>query len=189
MRVSRIGVLAVVALPFAVSLVSLSAGNPRKDPAQQSSPQVPTAQSSSQPPSESAPPRFVPHHPRRPSAGRPPCWRLAGIPPELVNQRWRIEDNAKGKINGVCTDPALAAEKKREKIQEINAETDQEIAKIIPAKQLETFKACQADRDQEAKLQGATPQKELGPCGGVIPEQPGDAQQTHEHPSSKPVNP
>src|SRR5207248_2612895 len=69
---------------------------------------------------------------------------------------------------------ALTAEKKREKIQEINAETEQEIAKIIPAKQLEAFKACQAERDQEnAKRQGAKGQKELGPCGGVIPPQPG----------------
>ena len=113
---------------------------------------------------------------------------LAGIAPALVNQRWHIEDNAKGKISAVCTDPALTAEKKREKIQEINAETEQEIAKIIPAKQLEAFKACQAERDREnAKRPGAKGQKELGPCGGVIPPQP--EAPSHQHPPSNPPNP
>jgi hypothetical protein len=103
-----------------------------------------------------------------------------------VNQRWHIEDNAKGKINAVCTDPALTAEKRREKIREINGQTDQEIAKIIPAKQLEAFNTCQAERDQEKAKRQAKGQKELGPCGGVIPAQP--EAPSHQHPPSNPPN-
>lgn len=109
-----------------------------------------------------------------------PCWKVAGIAPTAVNQRWHIEDDAKGKIQEVCSDPALNAGQKREKIREINAHTEQEIAKIIPAKQLDAFKGCQAEQDQErAKRPGKTPQKELGPCGGIIPPQPAAPQHSH----------
>jgi len=181
MRASKIGFFAILPLSLAVSVVAYSFGSARPSSPQAPAVQAPAARSQEQP---------VPLGPRRASAERQtPCWRLAGIAPELVNQRWRIEDNAKGKIGAVCADPALTAEKKREKIQEINARTEQEIAKIIPAKQLEAVKACEAERDQEkAKHQGAKVQKELGPCGGVIPEPPGAAQHAHQHQPGNPPN-
>lgn len=183
MRVSRIGLFASLTLLLTASVVAYSLGSVRVDHSQQSPPQAPAAQTPPQAPAESSQQQTVPPRPRR----QTPCWRLAGIAPALVNQRWHIEDNAKGKISAVCTDPTLAAEKKREKIQEINEQTEQEIAKIIPAKQLEVFKACQTERDQEkAKLQAAKGEKELGPCGGTIPKQSGSSQHTHEH---QPGNP
>jgi hypothetical protein len=179
MRASKIGFFAILPLSLAVSVVAYSLGSARP-----SSPQAPAVQAPAAPSQEQP----VPLGPRRASAERQtPCWRLAGIAPELMNRRWHIEDHAKGKISAVCTDPAMTAEKRREKIQEINAETEQELAKIIPAKQLEAFKACQAERDQEnAKRPGAKGQKELGPCGGVIPPEPGAP--SHQHPSN-PANP
>lgn len=189
MRASKIGFFAILTLPLTVLAAAYSLGSAGVDGFRQSSSQAPAAQpplgapaASSQQPVSSAP--------LRPSSRRQtPCWRLAGIAPEMVNQRWHIEDKAKGKISAVCTDPTLSPEKKREKIHEINEQTEQEIAKIIPAKQLEAFKACQAERDQEtAKRQGAKAQKQLGPCGGVIPEQPGTPHQPHEHPPGNPAN-
>jgi hypothetical protein len=188
MRASTIGVFLVPTFGLAVLVVSHLFGNARIDPSAQSSPQVPAADNPLQTPAESPQPQPIPSPTRRASPQRQtPCWRLAGIAPEAVNQRWHIEDNAKGKIGAVCTDPALTPEKKHEKIQEINDQTEHEIAKIIPAKQLEAFKACQAQRDEEkAKNQGAKKQKGLGPCGGVIPAQPGAAQHSNEH---RPGNP
>jgi len=106
----------------------------------------------------------------------------------MVNQRWQIEDNAKAKIAAVCSDDALTSEKKRDKLRRIDEQTEQEIAKIIPAKQLEAFKACQAGRDRERKRAGSAPQKELGPCGGIIPAQPGTPPHSHEHQPSNPPN-
>lgn len=105
----------------------------------------------------------------------------------MVNQRWHLEDNAKAKISEVCTEPKLSAQQKSDKIREINAETEREFAKIVPANKLATFNACQAQRDRElAAHPGKIPQKTLGPCGGVIPD-PAVAPMSHEHPMSSPA--
>lgn len=177
MHASKIGFFTILTLALAVSVLSYSLGGARGDSSAQSSPQAPAVQAPAQ-----APPESSPTGSRRASSQRQtPCWRLAGIVPELVNKRWHIEDNAKGKISAVCTDPALTAEKKRERIKEINEQTELEIAKVIPAKQLEAFKSCQAERDQEkAKRKGTTMEKELGPCGGILPPQPGTPSHQHQ---------
>jgi hypothetical protein len=184
----RSGFCAVLLLVLAAGLLGQSAQNAPTTPPGQSSPQAPPAQASPQAPAGSEQTRPTPPAARN---GRPlrqvPCWREAGISPAMMNQRWQIEDNAKGKIAGVCSDHSLTPEKKGDKIRQIDQDTAREIAKIIPAKQLEAFKACQAERDREkANRPGKTPPRELGPCGGVIPKQPDASPHSHEHQPSNP---
>ncbi len=83
----------------------------------------------------------------------------------MVNRRWKIEDQSKVKIDAVCNDPATSAEQKRTKIEEIHTETDKEIAKLIPSKELQVFNSCQAALDKKRPK----PAKVVGPCGGAIP--------------------
>lgn len=108
--------------------------------------------------------------PSRPAHARPshptPCWRQAGLTSDLVNRRWKIEDQAKTKIQAACTEETTSAKQKHDKIEQIHQETDQAIAKLIPAKQLAAFNACQAELDKNKPK----PAKELGPCGGAIPK-------------------
>lgn len=186
MHVSKIGVFAVVILPAAISMLAQSPENAPTGSSAQSSSQDAGAQAAQQAPPETAQPqptlpRSAWSHPRRQVS----CFRLVGVDPAAVNQRWHILDNAKGKIGAVCTDPSLTAEKKREKIREINEETEQEIRKIIPAKQLEAVKACEAEQEK-TKRPGEKTEKELGPCGGVIPAQSGAPQHSH---GNQPGNP
>lgn len=192
MRPLKIGVFAVLALAVTVSVVARSLGSAWMDRSQQSSQQAPAAQSPPQAPAQTAQPEPPPPASRRAYPRRQlSCWRVVHVAPAAVNQRWHIQANAKGKIAAVCNDASLTAEKKREKIQEINEQTDQEIAKIIPAKQLEAVKECEAEQDQErAKHQGAKTQneKELGPCGGVIPQQPEAPKHSHGNQPSQPLN-
>lgn len=172
MRVFPSGVCAVLLVAFAVPVLAQSTQNAPADSTEQNSQQVPAESAEPQVPQVVHPP----HPPRRPL-----CWKEAGISPAAMNQRWKIQDSAKGKISAVCTNPALSPDQRRNKIGEINAQTEQEIAKIIPVKQLEAFKACQAEQDREqAKRSGKTPQKVLGPCGGVIPEPPEAPAHSHE---------
>lgn len=110
----------------------------------------------------------------------PVCWKLAGMTPDMVNQRWQIEDQQKVKIAQVCAEPSTSAQQKHDKIEQIHADTDRAISQLIPTKELTAFNKCQTERDQ------ATPkpagQKELGPCGGVIPNSVAeDANEAPEH--------
>jgi hypothetical protein len=96
-----------------------------------------------------------------------PCWKEAGMTPDMVNQRWSIEDQQKVKVAQVCGEPSTTAEQKHDKIEQIHADTDRAIAQLIPTKELTAFNKCQAERDQNRPK--PVNQKELGPCGGVIP--------------------
>ena len=102
------------------------------------------------------------------------CWKQAGIAPALINQQWKIRDQSKVRIAGVCNEPSSSAQQKHDKIEQINMETEQAVAKLIPAKQLQAYKACQIE---EGKNHPKAKEKELGPCGGVIPE--GESQMDH----------
>lgn len=112
-----------------------------------------------------------------------PCWRQAGMTPEMVNQRWKLEDQQKARIAQVCTEPSTSAQQKHDKIEQIHADTDRSLAQLIPVKELKAFNKCQAEVDQRRpKAPGA---KERGPCGGVIPASAEDGTTTtpadHHH--------
>jgi len=115
---------------------------------------------------------------RMPAPRQTPCWRKAGIAPELINQQWKINDDAHGKIGAVCSDPALAAEQKQVKIHEIDQQKDREIAKLIPSTELESYRACQAERAGTKRIDAN--EKQLGPCGGVIPSTSVPSNNPHE---------
>jgi len=96
-----------------------------------------------------------------------PCWKQAGMTADMVNQRWHIEDEQKMKIARVCTEPSTSAQQKHDKIDQIHADTDRAIAQLIPTQELRAFNKCEAELDQRRPKTAS--QKELGPCGGVIP--------------------
>ena len=179
MSVVRTELCAALLVVLTVPLLAQSDPNVPASPAQPTSQQPEAAPNSPRALGESAPP---PGSTLQRRAGQVPCWKEAGISAAKVNERWQIEDNAKVKIAEVCSDSSLTAEKKRDKIRQINEETEQEVAKIIPAKELEAFKACQAQRDREkANRPGRTAVKPLGPCGGVIPAESEAHGHSHEH--------
>ena len=105
----------------------------------------------------------VPHRARV----QTPCWKQAGMTADMVNRRWHIEDEQKVKIAQVCSEPSTSPQQKHDKIDQIHAETDRAMAQLIPTKELIAFNKCQAELDKRHPK--AAGQKELGPCGGVIP--------------------
>jgi hypothetical protein len=181
MVVVRSGVRLVLLFALAVPSLVSAQDTPASPPQEQNSQQPPAEASPQNQPAQPQPgtPRSHPY--RR---HEPPCWRQAGIAPEMVNQRWKIEDDAKTQINAVCSDPTLGPQQKTEKIHEINNDRDEQITRLIPANQLTAFNACQAKREQEmAERMGKTAAppktKELGPCGGVMPASTGAP--AHQH--------
>jgi len=86
--------------------------------------------------------------------------------PDMVNQRWKIQDQQKVQIAQACAEGSTSPQQKHDKIEQIHAQTDQAISQLIPSKELAAFNKCQAELD--SKRPKAAGQKELGPCGGVI---------------------
>jgi hypothetical protein len=152
MRVLPNGFLALLFLVFVVPALGQSTEAPQAAPTESDS-------------SQEAPAR-----PRAHRIAEVPCWKQAGLTADMVNQRWKIEDQGKTKIAAVCNDPATSAQQKSTKIGEIHTETDQAIATLIPSKELKAFNSCQAEL--EKKRPKPANQKVLGPCGGVIPSTP-----------------
>jgi hypothetical protein len=95
-----------------------------------------------------------------------PCWRQAGLTPDMVNQRWKLEDEQKSKIAAVCTEPSTSAQQKHDKIEQIHVETDAAIARLIPVNERKTFDQCQTELEHSKPHPSG--QRELGPCGGII---------------------
>jgi hypothetical protein len=148
MRVSQNGVAVLSFLLLLVPACAQSAGTPSGTPGRAAEAQI----------SDRA---------ARPRAHQNPCWRQAGLSPDMVNKRWRIVDQQKGKIAQVCNDPSTSAQQKHDRIEQIHLETDQAVAQFIPSAKLQQFNKCQAEVDNaKPKIPG---QKELGPCGGIIP--------------------
>jgi len=183
----RSGRWLVVVLAFALPSFAQSAQKTPTTPLERASS---PAEVTPQAPAELAQPQPPPPGARTRRPGRQaPCWRTAGISPGLVNQRWQIEANAKALIDAACSNDSLSPKQKADKLHQIDEQTEREIAKIIPAKQLGEFKACQAERDREyarARPAGTTPHRELGPCGGVIPVKPSAPEHSHDHQLSSP---
>jgi hypothetical protein len=98
----------------------------------------------------------------------------------MVNQRWKLEEEQKSKIAAVCTEPSTSAQQKHGKIEQIQVETGQAIARLIPTKERKTFDQCQAELERSKPHPAG--QKELGPCGGTIPEdQMSNGAEEHSH--------
>jgi len=134
--------------------------------------QEPAAQAPAAQPAESTPANDNQEQPDAPARVRHralqvPCWKQAGLPPDLVNQRWKLEDQAKVRIAAACNEASTTAQQKHDKIEAINAERDRAIADLIPAKELAAFNACQAKWDKAHPKPAG--EKALGPCGGTIP--------------------
>jgi len=176
MRVLRDGALALLLLLFVVPAFAQSS-EPEQAPAADSNAQ-PAPDSNAPPAADSnaqKPDTEPPDPGRRVRKPRtPPCWKQAGLTPDMVNQHWKLEDHAKLQIAAACSEESTTAQQKHDKIEAIHAETDRAFAKIVPAKELAAFNSCEAEL---AKKQ-PKPDKELGPCGGTLPADNG---MNHDH--------
>src|SRR5260370_42620106 len=45
----------------------------------------------------------------------PPCWKQAGMTPDMVNQRWKLEDQQKVKVAQVCAEPSTSPQQRHDK--------------------------------------------------------------------------
>lgn len=129
-------------------------------------------------PSTSTPPATPSSNPVTPSANnssqttnttgagsrrQEPCWKVAGVSPQAVQQRRSIEQNVRSQVAAVCSDSSLNAQQRHAKIHEIHAQAQQQMQGLITPEQQEALKACRASRGEGKEM--GHPAAASGPCG------------------------
>jgi len=123
--------------------------------------------------------------PQAPGAGRrphqqQPCWQQAGIPRSTVQQYREITANAHHEIESVCSDSAIPAAEKRQKIQQIRQQTRSQVESLVSAQQLQAFDSCRASRSHGHAAHGENP------CVGEPSGMPLAEPEPEKEPSSAP---
>ena len=73
------------------------------------------------------------------------CWKQAGIPQSVIEQRKSIEENAHSQVQGVCSDSSLSQQQKMQKIREIRKDAHQQLEGLLSPQQQEALKQCQRE--------------------------------------------
>ena len=94
-----------------------------------------------------------------------PCWQVAGISKQAMDQKRAIEENAKSQVAEVCADTSLQQQQKTERIREIHQQTKEQADSLITPQQQEAMKECSASRSKAAPA-GAAPARVSHPTGG-----------------------
>jgi hypothetical protein len=108
--------------------------------------------------------------PRGTTATRPgrkqPCWEVAGISQSAMQQHRQIEETTRSQIESVCSDSALAAPQKQQKIQSLRQQAKQQAESVISSSQQEALRSCRAQRGEAPHVGGM---HSGGPCGETAP--------------------
>jgi len=98
-----------------------------------------------------------------------PCWQVAGVSKQAIDQKHSVELNAKSQISEVCADTSLSQQQKSEKIKEIHQQVKEQTSGLITAQQQESIKECSASRSKGAPVAAAPHPTHTGPCGEATP--------------------
>ncbi len=101
-----------------------------------------------------------------------PCWKEVGIPENVFSERRSLEQSTRAEVEGVCSDPALTDQQKREKIRDIRQASRARMDALMTPGQRESLKQCQQGRAQAHPGGGGgmhvpTPHPS-GPCAGIL---------------------
>ncbi len=101
-----------------------------------------------------------------------PCWKEVGIPENVFSERRSLEQSTRAEVEGVCSDPTLNDQQKREKIRDIRKASRERMDALMTPGQRESLKQCQQARAQAHPGGGGgmhvpTPHPS-GPCAGIL---------------------
>lgn len=101
-----------------------------------------------------------------------PCWRQVGIPENVFSERHSLEQSTRAEVEGVCSDPNLTDQQKREKIRDIHKASRERMDALVTPGQRESLKQCQQARSHAHPGGGggmhAPSPHSSGPCAGIL---------------------
>ena len=101
------------------------------------------------------------------TAKQEPCWQVAGISQEAMQQHKALEESTHSEIQSVCADSSLTPQQKREKIHQIHEQMRQKGESLITPQQQEALKSCREQRGEGKHMAGNKGMHHHGgdPCG------------------------
>jgi len=75
-----------------------------------------------------------------------PCWKVAGISPEVIARRRGIEQETQARVRQVCADPSLSDQQKRQEIRRLRQAASQESLSLTTPEQRAAVKQCNEER-------------------------------------------
>jgi hypothetical protein len=90
-------------------------------------------------------PRIV--HPKAPQPE--PCWKVAGISPEVMARRRSIEQETRERVRQICADSSTSDQQKHQEIREVRKTAAQEIQGLTTPEQREAVKQCTQERAEQ----------------------------------------
>jgi Spy/CpxP family protein refolding chaperone len=94
-----------------------------------------------------------------------PCWQVAGISQQTVQQHRQIEENTRSQVQSVCSNSSLSAQQKHEQIRQIHEQARKQMESLMTPQQEEALKSCREQRGGEHRGGGGAHRGGESPCG------------------------
>ena len=93
---------------------------------------------SAPPPGSSAPGSTAPGNRR---GRQQPCWQVAGISQQTVQEHRQIEEKTRSEVESVCANSSLSPEQKREQVRQLREQGRKQMEALITPQQEEALKS------------------------------------------------
>jgi hypothetical protein len=114
-----------------------------------------------------------------------PCWQVAGISQQALQQHRQIEESTRSQVEAVCSNSSLSAQQKHEQIRQLHEQARKQMESLVTPQQEQALKSCREQRGGERENHGGMHRGGEGPCG-EMPLGKGPANGSKPQPQSQP---
>lgn len=83
-------------------------------------------------------------HPKAPQ--QEPCWKVAGISPDVIARRRAIAQETQSRVRQICADSSLSDQQKRQEIRRVRQAANEESQNLATPEQRAAVKQCNQER-------------------------------------------
>lgn len=83
-------------------------------------------------------------HPKAPQPE--PCWKVAGISPDVIARRRAIAQETQARVRQICADSSLSDQQKRQEIRRVRQAASEESQNLVTPEQRAAVKQCNQER-------------------------------------------
>lgn len=81
--------------------------------------------------------------------GQEPCFEVAGIQKNVMEQIWSLERETHSQVETVCSNSSLTPQQKHEQVHELREQTHQKVDSLITPEQAKALESCRQERGME----------------------------------------